>query len=526
MKTILYIHLFLLLSISARAQLLEREVSFHFTGIRLEDALTDISNTYDIPFSYSPKRIPINHPITAFVDGTSLAMGLEEVLADVPVTFKEISGQIVLKPDLKKELRQLSKLELPPMSTKPKAKLPVIETEKEPVKHENVTVRDSIKEVPVTPMMKPKKPEMILNSGKQLFTLPDIDWGLIDSINQVKKEENERLAQVSVVPGLSSNRNSEDITNNISFNLLWGKTGGVNGFEIGVIGNTVEGDVRGMQAAGLINNVKGNVYGTQMAGFVNKTGGGVGLQMAGLGNSGKKGFNGVQIAGISNVAQIGVTQMQIALFNRADTVQVSQIGFINRAEKVRGLQLGIINRSANEAGVPIGLLNFIRKGYNRIEISNSDLMQTNVGLKFGAHRFYNIIQTGMYYEESPFGNRANWNTENISWGIGYGFGTAQKIGKRGLINVEILASQINEDAGWTKEINALGQIKTTFDFRLFGKFSVFAGTTLNGMFSNRIHPETGLIGTSLPIEADITIDIEEDNMQRILWFGYTAGIRF
>ena len=101
-------------------------MSFAYTGLRLEDALTDISVTYGVPFSYSPKRIPINHPVTAFVEGVRLQDGLEEVLAEVPVAFREINGQVVLKPDLRKEIRQLSKLELPTTTT-PRTKYPAIE---------------------------------------------------------------------------------------------------------------------------------------------------------------------------------------------------------------------------------------------------------------------------------------------------------------------------------------------------------------------------------------------------------------
>ena len=380
--------------------------------------------------------------------------------------------------------------------------------------------------MPPVPIMKPKRPEQIINTGKQLFTIPDIDWSMMDSLNQAKKEANERIAQISVVPGLSSNRDSEDITNNVSFNLIWGRNGGVNGVEIGVLGNTVQGDVRGMQAAGLVNIVKRNLYGTQMAGFTNTTGGGVGLQVAGLINTGKNGFNGVQIAGLANTAKIGVIQSQIAIFNRADTIQVCQIGLFNRAEKTRGLQFGILNRAANDAGLSIGLFNFIRGGYNRLEISRGDLLQANVGIKFGSNRFYNILQTGMHYDESPFGNRSNWDYDNISWTYGYGIGTSKKIGKRGLINVEILASQINENEPFTRQLNVLSQLKTTLDFRLFGSFSVFGGVSINGIYSNRINDELGTIGSDLPFEPQLTIDLDTDDTQRVIWTGYIFGIRF
>ena len=71
---------------------------------------------------------------------------------------------------------------------------------------------------------------------------------------QYVEKEPSIKAQVSLVPSLGTNGyKSEEKTNNISFNVISGRNGGVDGVEVGLMTNHVKNDVKGVQVAGLVN---------------------------------------------------------------------------------------------------------------------------------------------------------------------------------------------------------------------------------------------------------------------------------
>ena len=552
-------------------QVLETNVSFSFGGWQLGDAIAEIGNSYDIQFVYSPDKIPVYETVTVSVEEVPLSEGLEELLADLPVKYVVVGGRVVLKPDRLKKLRSYTRMELPE-ADEPWVMRTPIEDENSKIYTDagdtlsfsaGMPILDSVTIQPSLKLLMREKTKQIRRSGGNSFIVPKIDLSFLDDFERVKGKQ--RAAQVSVAPGVSSNfGDAKEMTNRVSFNITWGVNGGVNGGEIGLLGNTVKGNVQGVQFAGLVNLTEGDVVGTQFAGLVNKSkgyvsglqisgfrnkalrGNGVqisvgsnkvkenyvGVQMAGLRNHTKGKNFGWQIAGLSNKAGDGRTQVQIAgLINRAKEVQIAQIGAINIADRVGGIQVGLINVSDTASLVSFGLLNFIRKGYNRLELSRGRVFQWNANYKFGTTAFYNIIQTSLHSEESNFfGSPANWTEDNMSWGFGYGFGTSFKTGKRLRWNFETVALHINEKAHWSKDENWLTQLKMSVDIKLFKKFSIFAGGILNGSASTRVNPETGAIGTNLPKEGIFGIgDIVTDSGKIYdlkMWSSWTMGMRF
>ena len=90
----------------------------------------------------------------------------------------------------------------------------------------------------------------------------------VNSANLVVRKS--RTFQGSVIPFVGSNwKVSGSITNRISFNLLAGYSGGVNGFELGGLLNIDRDAVRGFQIGGLGNIVGGNATGMQIGGLFN-----------------------------------------------------------------------------------------------------------------------------------------------------------------------------------------------------------------------------------------------------------------
>ena len=556
---------------STIGQVLETKVSFSFGAWELGDAITEIGNSYDIQFIYSPDKIPVHETVTVSVEEVPLSEGLEELLADLPVKYVVLGERIVFKLDRLKKLRSYTRMELPEADAPWVMRTPIEEEDTEIYTATGDTlsfsagapILDSITIEPSLELLMREKTQQIRRSGGNSFIVPKIDLSFLDDFEKFKGKQ--RAAQVSVAPGVSSNfGDAREMTNRVSFNLTWGVNGGVNGGEIGLLGNTVKGDVQGAQFAGLVNFTEGNVIGTQFAGLVNHSksyvsglqisglrnraqqGNGVqisglwnkvkenyvGFQIAGLTNRTKGKSFGWQIAGLSNKAGDGRTQVQIAgLFNKAKEVQIAQIGLINIADKVGGIQVGLINASDTASFVSFGLLNFIRRGYNRLELSRGKIFQLNANYKFGTTAFYNIIQTSLHSEETKFlGLPANWTEENVSWGLGYGLGTSFKTGRRLRWNFETVVLHINEKAHWSNDENWLAQLKTTIDIRLSKKFSIFAGGILNGSASTRINRETGTIGTDLaPEDIFARGDIVTDSGKVYdlkMWSSWTMGMRF
>ena len=251
-----------------------------------------------------------------------------------------------------------------------------------------------------------------------------------------------------------------------------------------------------------------------------------GLQVAPIMNSAGPGM-GVQVSGLMNINHGGIKTQVSGLMNIAGDVDYAQISpVMNIAKKVKGFQFGLINVADTVSGVPIGLLNLVRKGYNRVEIFAGESLVANAGLKLGARSFYNIFQIGARWDnEITMDLNGNENKGNVlTWGFGYGFGTAFKLNKKSLLNIELVGMHINEMESWTDRLNLLGQFRTTFDFKLCERLSFYAGPTFNVMFSNLYDPVSDTYGSRvLPVDPLFNVQEGSTNIQG--WIGFSAGLR-
>lgn len=521
-------------------------VTFKYRNMRLGSILTNISKSYNLQFSYSPDIIPVNRKMSVRLRKKSLEVALNELFDDTKIVYTVIGDQIVLRTDQRKQTRseRLGELEakrrkkrMPPPDPEPE----IVDKEVPRYGWETPTLEDDDKpyiETPVDRRLRRK------STGKYTF------------------------GQISIVPVLSTNHpEAEETTNQLSLNLLWGRNGGLNGFELGGLMNMITGNVYGMQVGGLANHVQGNVYGTQLAGIFNRNDGYTGgFQFAGIYNQTGARSTAVQIAGIMNIVGGDITgaqwsgignlvygdatalqignlfnlnkgdaKMQISsLFNMAEEVETGQACLLfNKASFVRGFQMGLVNISDSIVGAPIGLLSLVKHGYNRVELFSSEVFHAGIGLKLGAKPFYNILQVGAHWEDPPM---ASARQGQMSWGLGYGFGTAKPLGKakKHLWNLEWTASHINEGEGWTKKLNLLGQMRVSFDFYLGKRFSLFFGPTANVMFTKLQSgdPETPVTGSRIP-QWTFFDDTKQPAsgstkkaVNRTAWVGFQAGMRF
>jgi len=524
---------------SAAAQSLSQKVTLAYANEPLENVLTDISRKYSVQFSYSRDFVPLDHRVSVSVKNQPLSLALDEVFYETPIVYAAIGDQVALRAD-KQKTQQLSSIQTlggKVRQTSPIYPNPVVETPEYKVKRK--------KEADMPPIEK-RQTESV--GGNRMVELNLVPYEMPISQPQTPAkplDEENRLAQISLLPFLGTNAlRSNQITNRLSFNVLWGTNGGVDGLEVGGFFNSITQDVKGVQVAGLGNMVSGTMTGTQAAGLFNVSGDttqGVqvaglfnvssdfdGVQAAGLFNASSGKAEGIQAAGLFNVAQGKVHGQASALFNRAGDVGWGQVSsLLNIGKRVKGFQIGLINISDTiSGGAPIGLLNIVRNGYNRTEFSGGESLFANLGLKLGARSFYNIFHFGVRWDDASIRTDSSVVQKGTftTWGLGYGFGSAIGLGKRALLNVELVGIHLNEWEEWTNKLNLLGQLRLTLDVRPGRNASFFVGPVGNLLVSKRTDPETGVIGSSI---APYTLYDETKGDTNIkAWVGFQAGIRF
>lgn len=310
--------------------------------------------------------------------------------------------------------------------------------------------------------------------------------------------------QVSFIYPLGTNGiQSPQVSNNFSFNVLYGVNGGVNGCEIGGLVNVNTAEVNGIQVGGIANITAGASTGTVIGGIANivkdSTQGifiaGIsnvigdsssGFELAGISNTVNGNFNGGQVAGIANYTHGGVNGFQlsgIANFINGDlngaqlsgiintvngNVNGTQIGLINYADTVKGTQIGLINfAKSGETALAIGLISLVHNGYHALEFSTNESVYGQLALKLGVPQFYSSFRFGI--------------TQNNDEGIltyGYGIGSLISLNEKNKIGFDLSSNQTVTNFS-NYDLDLLNRFEITYR-RFVGKhFEFFAGPSLN-----------------------------------------------
>lgn len=163
-----------------------------------------------------------------------------------------------------------------------------------------------------------------------LFDSLSTDSLIIDTINLIEKK-----FQISVFHPVSSNGSKLFYVNKLSLNLIFGYEGGLNGTEIGLIGNFNQYVTNGLQIAGFVNSCGGIQEGMQIS----------------------------------------------LLYNKARIVKGNQIGFINICDSVYGKQIGFINVNQNSS--------------KNFDLWANESFYFNMGYKVGTPNLYRIVFIGL-----------------------------------------------------------------------------------------------------------------------------------
>ena len=301
------------------------------------------------------------------------------------------------------------------------------------------------------------------------------------------KEGFKRGAQISVVPMIGTNRRlSGTVTNNFSLNVIAGYNGGIKGVELGLLTNILRNNMIGFQLAGFSNIVGKHSSGMQLSGIFNYTG---------------SDLSGVQLAGILNMVR--------------GKMKGFQLSAINYSGDMRGVQLGVINAAKSASGTPIGLFSFVKKGYHHVDLYGDELNYLNVSFKTGVKHFYNIVSAGWTWRQNP-----------DLWRVGYGLGSAFFMGKnkRGIANIDLSVSFINQGKHFITDLNLLTSFNVDFGVRIHDYFSLFFGPGMKVYNSQYQNPETGNIGLDIGFHP-VFENVNDGQLNRI-WLGARGGFRF
>lgn len=192
--------------------------------------------------------------------------------------------------------------------------------------------------------------------------------------------------------------------------------GGVNwsegpflGAQIAGVANVAPKRVAGLQLAGGANVSMGETGWTQIAGVTNVAGDFSGLQLAGGGNTTLTAVRGAQIGGVFNVNLGTVAGLQLAgVANVTNTLHGVQIGLANISFVTRGLSLGLVNVTDDAGGLQLGLVNVTRRmrgeslglinvvldGHHDVELGTTALMPTRLVVRSGGNHLVTVLGVG------------------------------------------------------------------------------------------------------------------------------------
>ncbi|MCG6191019.1 LA_2272 family surface repeat-containing protein [Maribellus maritimus] len=323
--------------------------------------------------------------------------------------------------------------------------------------------------------------------------------------------QNERRAQFTFFyPIGSSGHNSIDYSYKFSFNTIYGINGGVNGFELGSVGNVVKGSVNGFQLAGVFNLTTQNSSGGIISGVINSSKAMEGLSLSGVANIAREEANGAIISGVINQSKT-IKGLQLSTINIAsEQLNGAQIGVVNFTKKGKGFQLGVVNVGENDGDsiLPLGVINIYKNGYYALELSTDEKLFTNVSYKMGVEKLYTIFRMGIGFRNS---------TQFYS--LGGGLGTFFNIGAKNKINLEVLSIQFFEnDFKYIDDI--LSQVNLSYQYEITDRLALKFGPTFNCFIEDKNKTKKN---DAFRVPYSI-VEAKSDNHITSLWIGANAGL--
>jgi hypothetical protein len=584
------------------ADLLSHRIDVSFYQTPLPEALREVAQKGKFEWSYNSNILDANKNVTLSAQSATVREVLLQILGG-EYTFKQSGEYLILKRRNKTEKKISGYLSDQQTGKKvPNATIYDKETLKSTVTDQDgyyelpvgkrselvvskLTYRDTVLQVSsqtprfmkielkpdTTPPVPPDPWESIKQDlskvPSELAEFFNLGAQKMNEVN-IGKDSLHRIFQISFLPNIGTNhRLSGSVTNNVSLNILAGYARGVDGTELGGVGNLTREDVHGVQVGGVFNyvgrnaegvqvggvfnHVRGNVKGVQVAGVYNSTGrkaeaiqvGGFGnwadsisgIQVAGFGNYGGTG-KAIQVAGFMNLAKSGVMPVQVAGFlnqqrGGRSIVQVSgfinqhtkgvnntQIaGFINIADTVQGVQVsGFINKARFLKGVQVGIINRadsidgVQIGLiNSVRKNRYMVLDVAANEVHKANLSFKSGSNALYFILTAGLSPDKLPNGDYRWSSGWGLGTRFWPQKRLSLTLDAVHRHVNE--GFSDfDLAEWVQLAPALNLR-FGPLSLAAGPSANLFISE----EADLTNNLLPARFE---KYSNSNGKRLLWW--------
>lgn len=345
-------------------------------------------------------------------------------------------------------------------------------------------------------------------------------------------QESNKPVQVSFAYPLGTNGiNAKNISNTLSFNLIYGKNGGVRGFELGGVLNENHGNVSGAQYAGVSNMTYGSSSGIIISGVYNMITGNAsgvhftgvynqfnqkasGIQMSGVLNMATNNSSGLAFSGVTNIYKSDYRGLQFSVVNLNNgTVNGMQMGVVNKTKKIKGLQIGIVNIADDaDEGACLGLINLVKMNrYSAFEVSFNESGFLNGTYKLGTHRLYTLYRLGATYYDNSF---------VIAKGLGLGSRVYDK--DKYSIYLEASSSDIDTDFKAKETINLHSMLCANIQYKISEKYSLQAGMSFNAYYTEEMN-DNKFKSFNMPYTLSENIN---SSSATYTWIGASIGIIF
>lgn len=275
----------------------------------------------------------------------------------------------------------------------------------------------------------------------------------------------------------SSSRYRGRETRALSGGVIGAYSGAIEGLGMSIGLNITRNDMRGAALA-----VGGNIAGGDLTGV-----------QAATGFNWANDVHGIQLSSGLNVATGQLHGVQASSgVNFARGGRGLQIGSVNisRREPLRGLQVGVLNIS-DGTSFSAGLVNVVRGGRTHIELSASSEGFGFSTLKHGGEHWHYLYSVG----GRPFGDEP-------AYSLGFGVGGRATPRQRLFLDLDGIVHWISDGDYGDEGTEILAQLRAQLGIKLFDRFAIVAGITLNGLATYNDDSDYGHFGVDLTMEAD------------------------
>jgi len=267
---------------------------------------------------------------------------------------------------------------------------------------------------------------------------------------------------------------------NLSLNLLYGLSGGINGVQISSIFNYTKTEIKGFQLSG-VSNI----------------------------NSGKS--KGLLLSGVFNYSEADSKGFQLSPINISKNNFIGfQLGALNYSGKIKGAQLGIVNILSNDkSALPIGILSIVKNGHYELEFTAGEAIYSNLNYKMGVEKFYTIYKIGYsVYKNKPV------------YSFGFGFGTNLLIKEKYKISIDLSRNFIVYDNNWKSKTNLIDKLDISYKHKLSDKITFLVGPSFNSYYTKeQINGKYGTLNIPYSIHT-----FKNGNYNLSMWIGLNAGL--